>query len=258
MNPTNLIARLTGRKLAAAVALLDSGAADAALDAQEQQTLARRRTLTADLLAAPELHQAQIERAAGAYTDAVVRRVKAQAAMAEAWRLEAEAWSASISAQHSGVRAVVTIERDLIDTADGRLARMLFLLNVLDGNVRAALSFYALADPTRPALRPQYSSNLADTQAARRVIADCERQCTALLIDAVGYDDTTARLGNMCTELAGPLLLLELNSPQLGADGQLESPLPWGATGSMSRWRVETATPQPRQLEPIVDAKRRG
>ena len=256
MNPSKLL-RLTGRKLDAALALLDSGAADKALDQQEQQTLTRRRAVAADL-AATDSFQTVAAKAAAAYADAVARRVKAQTAMAEAWRIEAEAMGASYSAQYSEVRYVADIERELIATADGRLARMLFLLDVLDDNVRAALTFYPMGDPTRPGLRVEYNNNMEDVKAARRVIADCEGQCTRLQHDAIGYSDATAHLGSMCSALAGPLALIEMNPPQLGADGTLEAPLPWGATGSLTRWRVETATPQPRQLEPIIDGKRRG
>ena len=250
MNTSKLF-RLTGRKLDAALALLDSGAADAALDEQERQTLARRRTLAADL-AATDSYQAPAAKAAAAYAAAVVHRVKVQASLAEAKRLEAASMSDSYAAAYAADWAVNTIVHELIETADSRLGRMLFLLNVIDDNVRAALTFYPMSDPTRPGLRVEFSDNMADVRSARRVIADSEKQCTALQRDAIGYTDTTTRLGSMCSALAGPLALLELNPPQLGADGTLEAPLPWGATGSLTRWRVETAAPQPRQLEPIT------
>ena len=250
MNPSKLF-RMTGRKLDAALALLDSGAADAALDEQEQQTLARRRTLAADL-AATDSYQAQAAKAAAAYAGAVLHRVKVQASLAEAWRLEAAAMGDSYAARYSADSAENAIVHELVDTADSRLGRMLYLLNVIDDNVRATLSIYPMSDPTRPGLRVQFSDNLADVRTARRVIADSEKQCIALQHGAIGYTDITARLGSMCTALAGPLALLELNPPQLGADGALEAPLAWGSTGSLTRWRVELAVPQPRQLEPIA------
>ena len=250
MNPSKLF-RLTGRKLDAAFALLASGAADAALDEQEQQTLARRLALAADL-AALDSDQAPAAKAAAAYTEAVVRRIKVQAALAEAWRVESAAMSNTYAARYAADNAVGTIEHELIETADSRLGRMLFLLNVIDCNARAAVTFYPMSDPTRPGQRVEFSDNMGAVRSARRVIADSEKQCIALQHAAIGYADITARLGSMGSALAGPLALLELNPPQLGADGTLEAPLPWGATGSVTRWRVETAVPQPRQLEPIA------
>lgn len=258
MNQTNLIARLTGRKLDAALALLDSGAADAALAAQETHTLARRRVLAADLLAAPGLHQTSAAKAAADYAQAVTRRIAAQAALAEAFRTEAATMGVNYSAQYSQVRAVADIEREMLETADSRIGRMLFLLEMIDCNARAALTFYPMGNPTRPGLRVEYNNNMGDVKAARRVIATCEQQCTTLLHAAVGFADSSALLGGMCSALAGPLSLLELNPPQFDAEGRLEAPLPWGATGSLTRWKVAVATPQPRQQEPIVSTAKLG
>ena len=251
MNQSKL-SSLTGRRLDAALALLDSDAAAAALDEREQQTLARRRALAADW-AAIASQQGPAAKAASAYTGAVLRRVSAQAALAAAWRLEAAAMGDTYAAQYSADRAANTIAHELTESADDRLGRMLYLLNLIDDNARAKLSFYAMSDPTRPGLRAGFADNMADVKAARRIIVDCEAQCKALQHDAITYAAATDRLGTMCAALAGPMAQLEMNPPQLGEDGTLEAPLPWGATGSLTRWRVEAAVPQPRQLEPITE-----
>ena len=243
---------ITGRKLEAALALIDSGAADQALDAKEQSNLAKRSALINQLRGISKTHQKPQDQAAADLADAISRRVAAQLELEASFRAEATAMGANYSAQYTEVRQRADIERELIDTADARLGRMAFLLDVLNDSARAALTFYPEASVTRPGLRVEFSTNMDEVKAARAVIAQCEAECGAMQHQAIGYADVTARLDAMCAQLEQVLASLQLNPPQLGSDGTLDAPLPWGS--GRPSWRVAKAAPQPRQLEQITKA----
>ena len=249
-NSTSKLLSLAGRKLDAALALLDSGAADQALEAAELQVRAKRRVLLAELERVDAPHQKPRLEASKKLEAAVARRNAAQTELQASLMAEAMAMQTSYSAAHSHYVARATIESELAETADPRIARFAAILANIDGAVRAGLTFYPrkVRSNGDAGQRVEYSANLGEVQAARLVIAGCVAECGKLAREPVSYEAVTARFIGMCTRLEGPLAEMELNAPQIGEGGEVEASLPWGMG---QKWRVEMARYMPRQQTPI-------
>lgn len=242
---------LTERSKAAVKALLSSPLAAKALAEQEVANLDKRRQLREAAARAGAPHQRPLKSAADAHAEAVQRREAAQAALQAAFIDEREAWAKRLAAESLALRAAAAIEGDLLETADPRIGTFDFVLELLDDAARAALTFYPNIDPTITAKQSELVWNTKEVQAARLALRECRDECVQLRREVITHADLTARFDAMCERLVSPLAALELNPPQIDAEGAIGRWLRWEMR-PMS-WRVETLWNEPRQPEPIVD-----
>ena len=249
-NSTSKLLSLAGRKLDAALALLDSGAADQALEAAELQVHAKRRELLAELERVDAPHQKPRAEATKKLEAAVARRVAAQTELQASLMSEAAAMQSSFGASHMAYAARAKIEVELSETSDPRVSRFTAILANIDDSVRAALSFFPKKERTNgdAGFRVAYSSNLPEVQDARLALAECLTRCDALSTGTLGYEEITGHFVAMCQRLEAPLAELSLCPPQVDNEGAVEMPLPLARAGG---WRVEKAQYLPRQQTPI-------
>ena len=249
-NSASKLLSLAGRKLDAALALLDSGAADKALADVEQQVHAKRRELLAELERVDAPHQKPRAEATKKLEAAVARRIAAQTELQASLMAEVASMQTSFGASHAAYSARATIEVELSETSDPRVSRFAAILANIDDSARAALSFFPRKERTNGEVgsRVAFSSNLVEVQDARHAIAECLTQCDALSAGTLAYETLTESFIAMCQRLEAPLAELALCPPQVDDEGAVEMPLPLARVGG---WRVEKAQYLPRQQTPI-------
>jgi|GEM_PF-6397255 len=246
---------LSARKTVAVRALLESDAADKALRDAEEATNAKRRALIEARARVSAPYLKPMRDAVEAATAATQHREATAAALTAAIVAESKAIQASLAVAATESASRNTIDRELEESADPRIATYDFVLDCLDDAARAAITFYPVTNPT--VTKPQHALefNTAEVKAAREAIRSCRDRCASLRYDVAGYADVTAAFEAMCEALLEPLAALELNPPQVDAEGSIGKPLRW----EMRRraWRVDTLWNEPRQPAPIVDQKGR-
>jgi hypothetical protein len=248
VNAAEIITKLSGRKLSAARAFLDSPAAAAALAEKEAAERIERQRTRDELARATGPHKQPIEAARTRYAAALERRKAAQAELLASLAEERDAMQLAYAAEYEAQRAVRRIEDELTETADARIARFEFLMQLADDHARAALSFF----PEKTNGTVVNSSNLAEINVARAAIAAAKSECEAMLTAPMVYDEVTARLVGLCERLEAPLADVQLNPPQIDKDGELAAPLRWGV--KPGTWRVDEVIQQPRQSERLPKA----
>ena len=236
---------LTDRQEAGLHILLKSGLADKALEADEQEVIAWRQQLIAELPLMERDAAKAIPAAERDCGECAKDLATAQAAVIAASEVLAEARAA-----HDSIRNRLNTRRfdicaELIAGADTRLLVMLTLLSNLDDQVRHQLKIWPTNAPWGSDM-PRYVSNEAPVLAARKELELCIAQCHTLQLSAVGYADVSQALLDMCQALEEPLAMVELNSPQFANDGAVGQPLRWNG---MKQWLVDKISP-PEKREP--------
>ena len=250
LSDSKFLSKLTGRKLAAVEALLDSPAASKALETAESKIHTRRRELIAALKIVEEPHKAPMLAAQQAYEAGRDRRIAAEIAYRSAIEDEGRLFGLSHASNHVLVRARAEIETELRETADPRIADFEFFLSTADSGARASLNILmevvlTTGNKGRTGIPV---TNVAEVEAARDVIAACRAECAQMRESlALTYAEITTRFESMRDKLKAPLGALELSPPFLTEDGAVRAPLRWAARNDGHG----RAAQQPAQSEPV-------
>lgn len=214
------VPRATKRAL---TALIDTDFAQSALAAAEQQSLADRKDLNEKITQLAEAYTANVAKPAKKRLDAQQAYEKSVQAMHSAHKAWMQAESELYSFDYSYQAETHFAERELLETADSRLAEMLTILSQLDDDGRNRVHYSAVSERTMFGTKLKHFNNLIEIQSARAVLLDCMTRCREMQLRAVSFKDVSTALAAMCALLVDILRTLSLQAPII-KDGEVVNP----------------------------------
>ena len=227
----SILGKLSARTRATIEALTKSPLAAQALASVEQESVARRKQLAADLArlekAYPAL-KAEPEQVVARAFDAVTAAAAALEAAGEKFKT-AKNVADVVDMRHAQACHALTIE--LRTSADVRLAEFEFELRQLIGNdLVGALQVWIDTARSWPG-NTVVESNTAQVAAAKAVCQTAAIQARGLQLEPLGYAEVSQWLMRLCAEVAPALSLLEINPPCLTAEHtEVGRPITWGGS----------------------------
>ncbi len=216
--------------------LAESTLADDLIAEDEKRRLARRRELMATLKAAPAKHAKALAAAVAAKAKAEADFDAAQVAAKAAMQAQQEAFRSFHAAEFGQSQEIGDAERELIETADPRLATAIFWLEDRGEWLRMAIDTWAEKSRGAGQISGEtvIRSNLADVRVAMAEVRDQVNRLRALQLQAVTASEVEREISAAFAELEPVLAKFEMRAPTL-EDHEVKPARPWIASFDAAR-----------------------